>query len=127
MTGEGERMPLEMNAVNKTQLQRRGALVGSYLALCVMISIGTAMALHDRGGASRWFFGPLLLMLAIGVLLLAWKDRLGPKTFLGAAALLAASVVSFALGWAGLDMLLFVTTVLITIGPLWRRRGKRPN
>ena len=113
--------------MKKDSAAARGALIGAYLALSAVISICAAVGLHDRGGAARWFFGPFWLMLAIGVLLLARKDKLGRNAFLSAVCLLVASVVSFVLGWEGMDMLFFAAS-LIPIGHgLWRRRGKRPD
>jgi len=109
--------------MKRDRAETRGALVGGYLALSAITSICAAVALRDRGGAARWFFGPFWLMLALGVLLLAWKDRLGVNAFVGAACLAIASVISFVLGWPGLDMLLFAVFLVLAGHSLWRRRG----
>jgi len=113
--------------MKKDPAATRGALVGGHLALSAVISICTAVGMHDRGGAARWFLGPFWLMLAIGVLLLARKDKLGRNALLSAVGLLVASVVSFVLGWDGTDMLLFAASVIPIGHGLWRRRGKRPD
>ena len=125
MHAQEDRMPSATNTAKRDRAETRRALVGGYLALSAITSICAAVALRDRGGPARWFFGPFWLTLAIGVLLLARMDRLGANAFLVAAWLVVASIVSFVLGGAGLDMLLFFTALILAGHSLWRRHGLR--